>query len=465
MTKFKESLSSLGYFWPQEKPANKWPGRVFIDTFPSARLHCLNGHPGDGTPVQGRLTIHGITETNEYITMLEASAQLGGFSSNQYSATESVAVTANYMLVGMRHFDSGPRVRRLTFSSSVVEHVLRLWASPNYKDIRHRRVGGINYESPILHKQIASYVDLVRRIRVRVFRPTVPTTTIDPTSLLSIDFLDLVTPKQALSTLHKFRHLLTLICGDSIDLWSVQLLHKIGAEYPSSDIYFCDPIEHPVKKDGFPLAPILDICRDRGLFRRIMAGWLAAPRSRRIGLAAFASIEQDKGILHLNHLRELVTIIEMQGTSPLSKEKARDLRSALTATLEEFAAKEADSQSWFETIKNRIDYINSHDAKTKLKKFISQLPNGFVFVPETFHSDVVELRNTLTHDMSRLKSADYNKLAFYVAKLKALYALNEALALGGRADEIVTRSPFLLRAEHMPSDVFGDHTDDSDDEL
>jgi hypothetical protein len=201
-----------------------------------------------------------------------------------------------------------------------------------------------------------------------------------------------------------------------------------------------------------------------------MAGWLAAPPSRRIGLAAFASIEQDKGILHLNHLRELVTIIEMQvgsaGTTPLSKEKAHDLRGVLTATLKEFAAKEADSQNWFETIKKRIDNINYHDAKTKLKKFISQLPNRFISLPETFHSDVVELRNTLTHDMSRLKSADYNKLAFYVAKLKALYALNEALALGGRADEIVTRSPFLLRAERTTSDLFGeDSADDSDDEL
>jgi hypothetical protein len=70
------------------------------------------------------------------------------------------------------------------------------------------------------------------------------------------------------------------------------------------------------------------------------------------------------------------------------------------------------------------------------------------------------------HDMSRLKSDDYNKLAFYVAKLKALYALNDAIALGGRADEIIPRSVFLLRAEHMPLDVFGDNSaDDFDEDL
>jgi hypothetical protein len=134
-------------------------------------------------------------------------------------------------------------------------------------------------------------------------------------------------------------------------------------------------------------------------------------------------------------------------------------------TLEEFAANDTESQNWLGTIKKRIDNINSHDAKMKLKSFISRLPNQFVNVPETFHNDVVELRNTLTHDMSRLKSTDYNRVAFYVAKLKALYALNDAITLGGRADEIIPRSSFLLRAEHMPPDIFGDDSaDDSNEE-
>src|ERR1700730_11757676 len=176
MTKFKESLSSLGYFWPHEKPANRWPGRAFIDTFPKAKLYCIDGRPGDGTQPLGRLTVHGVTESNEYITMLEASGRLGGLSFIHQSVAESTAITANYMLVGSRHFDTGPSVRRLSFSSSVVEHVLHLWASPDYKDIRHRIVGGTKYEPPIRRKQVASYVDLARRIRIRAFRPRVPTT-------------------------------------------------------------------------------------------------------------------------------------------------------------------------------------------------------------------------------------------------------------------------------------------------
>lgn len=75
MAKFKESLSSLGYFWPQEKPANRWPGRVFIDEFPCARLHCMDGRPGDGTQPVGRLTIHGVTESNEYISIIVTSSR------------------------------------------------------------------------------------------------------------------------------------------------------------------------------------------------------------------------------------------------------------------------------------------------------------------------------------------------------------------------------------------------------
>jgi hypothetical protein len=138
------------------------------------------------------------------------------------------------------------------------------------------------------------------------------------------------------------------------------------------------------KKRQLPKLPILDIGRDRAQFRRVIAGWLAEPPARRVGRAAFVSILQDEGILHLSHLRELVTIIEMQAdsaeTTPLSKEKSCTLRRALRATLEAFAAKESDSHIWLETIKKRIDNINYHDAKLKLKNFISQLPNGFVSV-------------------------------------------------------------------------------------
>ena len=147
MEKFKESLSSLGYFWPQEKPANKWPGRIFIDQFPKARLHCMNGRPGDGDQPFGRHNFHGVTEDNECITMLEASGRFGGVAFNSQSASESIAVTANYMLVGSRHFDEGQSIRRISFSSSMVEHVLRLWARPDYKDIRYKKAGRTGYEA------------------------------------------------------------------------------------------------------------------------------------------------------------------------------------------------------------------------------------------------------------------------------------------------------------------------------
>jgi len=106
VAKFKESLSALGHFWPSQKPANKWPGRVFVDKFPGARLHCMGERPGDGIHPFGRMTFHGITEGNEYVTMLEAQGAIGGQALKpDRSWTESIAVTANYMLVGAEHFD------------------------------------------------------------------------------------------------------------------------------------------------------------------------------------------------------------------------------------------------------------------------------------------------------------------------------------------------------------------------
>jgi hypothetical protein len=169
---------------------------------------------------------------------------------------------------------------------------------------------------------------------------------------------------------------------------------------------------------------------------------------------------QDKETLHFSHLRELVTIIEMLtssvGTAPLFKKQSTALRRALKTVLDGFAAKEANSESWRETLEKRIDNINYHDAKMVLKNFISELPSGFVAVPKNFYSEVIEFRNTLVHDISRMKSNDYNKLAFFVAKLNALYALSDAVALAARADEIKTGALFFVEAEHAPLNSFSD---------
>jgi hypothetical protein len=167
--------------------------------------------------------------------------------------------------------------------------------------------------------------------------------------------------------------------------------------------------------------------------------------------------------LRFSHIRELVTIIEMlassSGVQPLSKTQSSALRGALKAALDNFAAKEANGGAWRATIERRIDYINTYDAKIMLQKFISGLPVNIVSVPEGFHSKVIDLRNDLAHDISRIKSSDQNKLAFFVAKLKAIYALNDAIALGARIDEIGTGASFFLEADYVPLNSFGDDVD------
>jgi len=270
VAKFKESLSALGHFWPSQKPANKWPGRVFVDKFPGARLHCMGERPGDGIHPFGRMTFHGITEGNEYVTMLEAQGAIGGQALKpDRSWTESIAVTANYMLVGPEHFDGGPTVRRLSFSSAAMEHILQLHASPDYRDVRHRRVGRSQYERPILHRQVASYVDLSRKMRFRIFTSRVPATTIEPMSSFIVDFREAVTPKKAMTLLHELRHILALICGNLIDLWDVQFHHEAHHGYTSTDVYFYDLVNKPTGSVGFPVLPLLDFGKDRALFRKM----------------------------------------------------------------------------------------------------------------------------------------------------------------------------------------------------
>lgn len=460
MPKFKETLSALGHFWPADKPDNKWPGMVSMDLFPRAKLHCIGRAPGDGTEPAGRVTLHGLTENNQYITMFEAAAQPGGIAFNDQSATQRLRVTANYMLVDSVHHNGSPNVRRVSFSSAVAEHVLRLWSRPDYKEVRHRKVGRTHFERPVLHKQVASYVDFGRKIRIRAFRPTVPNTTIEPASQWTIDFLELATPRRALGVLHEFRILLSLICGELIDLWDVQLLHKIEGKHTNSELYFGDPVKHPTSSIGFPAIPVLEIGHKRALFRKVISIWLSEAPARRIARAAFYEILQDKGSLRLSHLRELVTIVEMlassAGATPLSKTQSAALRPALKKVVSDFAAEQNNGENWRQTIERRIDHINSYDAKVILKNFFAELPANFVSVPENFHGDVIEFRNTLVHDMSRIKSSDYNKLSFFVAELKALYVLSNVVALGATADDILRPAPIFAIAENAPLNSFSD---------
>lgn len=92
--------------------------------------------------------------------------------------------------------------------------------------------------------------------------------------------------------------------------------------------------------------------------------------------------------MRFSHLRDLVTIIEMQeaktGTAPLSKVQSCVLRKAFKTALREFAEKEPNSDKWYKTMEKRIDLINYHDAKIGLANFIAKLPKGFVSVPEEF---------------------------------------------------------------------------------
>jgi hypothetical protein len=259
-----------------------------------------------------------------------------------------------------------------------------------------------------------------------------------------------------------------LLCGDLIDLWNVRLLHKKGEEYIHSSLYFADAVKHPTNSNGFPHTPILDIGHDRALFRKVMAAWLAEPPARRIGRGVFHAILQDKGTLRFSHLRDLVTVVEMHetsaGTAPLSKTQFCAVRKAFKAFLNKFAVKEPDSDKWLETMERRVDLINHYDAKIRLANFIKKLPEGFVSAPEAFINEVIKLRNTLVHDIVGLKTDDQNKLAYFVAKLKALYALSDAVSLGARPVDVQKGAHFFSAAKFTPRNFFTGGPSDEGDE-
>ncbi len=464
MGSFKTTLSELGFFWPAEKPDNKWPGRVFMDGFPRARLHCLNGAPGGGKVPEGRGTLHGITEDNECVTMLDALISHGGFSAKQIATTVSLSVTASCMLVGNRHLDGSRTVRRVTFASSRVDHTQRLGAV-DYSDLRQRAIEGFRVKRPILSRQAVSYVDFAHRMRIRIWRSTVPITSgVEPGSKIAIDFLDMATPDRALRVLHHFRDLLSVLCGGLIDFWNVEFLHHIGAERAESLVYFSDPIERPQTRREFMDTPLVEFARNKPLFRKLMGNWLAEPQGRRIARAAFEDILRDKGVLRLSQHRELVTIIELlgktDGSAPLARDKALEVRVALRRALDEYAAKDESSESWVGAIRSRIDNINYHDAAVVIQNFLDKLPPGFVSFPPAFSADVIKLRNVITHNLGNIRNSDFNSLAFFVAKLRAAVALSDVISLGASPSDVRRDADMIRLADRTPPEAFGPLADE-----
>jgi ApeA N-terminal domain 1 len=273
MPLFNETFSALGHFWPQGKPDNCWPGRVSIDQFPTAKLHCLNRIPGDGVIPKGYQTICGTTEDGQHVTMFEAYCAERGLTLTNTTRTHQLSVTSNFMLVGATHFTGSESVKRLTFSSVVVEHVLRL-KSNFFPHSLPRTFSADGLRRRQSHKQVVSYFDPMEKVRFRIVRSLTPSSGMEPTSLIIIDFHKPLRPKDALTFLHHFRQLLTVICGDLIDLWDVKLLHLGHSYLVKSELYFADQVEKSTNSTWFPITPLIDIARRKDLFRRILRNWL-----------------------------------------------------------------------------------------------------------------------------------------------------------------------------------------------
>jgi hypothetical protein len=462
MDGFRESRSALGYFWQNNKPDNKWPGRVYIDQFPKVDLHCLDRAPGDGEIPRGSQTVLGITDDNQYVTMLEALLYERGLATSTASSTYRIGATSNSMLVGKSHFSNEKSVKRLTFASSIIQHVFRLYPDVSSAP-RMITIGG--FSRPVYNKLVVSHVNLRHRIRFRIFRSILPSTGIEPTSTLMFDFYDAITPSETLKFLYNFRQLMTVICGGLIDLWNVNISLQAEDKLTNAELYFADIVEKPVNSTYFPMSPLINITKDHGIFSRILSKWLDEPEDIRISRGAFGSIISDTEFIRPGHLKDLITVVEMRqgtrGSKPLDKSTFKELRNNLIEALEQFATGHEDSEFWIDLMRARIARLNSHDTKITIINFIKDLPKYFVDTELSFPKDVTQLRHALTHELTRFTAKDQLKLNYYISKLKALFVLNDAILLGASREEISPVSAFFVAAKY-PFHSYDDDTVDDD---
>jgi ApeA N-terminal domain 1 len=393
--------------------------------------------------------------------MLEALFYERGLATSAASSTYKIGATSNFMLLGKAHFSDEKSVKRLTFSSSIIQHVFRL-----YPDVSSapRVITSHGFRRRVYHKLIVSYVNFKHRVRFRIFRSILPSIGIEPTSTLMVDFYDAITPSEALKFLYNFRQLMTVICGGLIDLWNVNILLQAENRLSDAELYFADIVEKPDNSTHFPVSPLINITKDQGIFARVLSKWLDEPELMRISRGAFGSIISDRGFIRPGHLKDLITLVEMRqgtrGSKPLDKATSKKLRNKLIETLEQFAIGQENSECWIDLMRARIERINSYDTTITVINFIENLPEGFVETESSFPKDVTQLRHALTHELTRFTAKDQSKLNYYITKLKALFVLNDAISLGASQEEISPVSAFFVAAKYP----FHSYDDDTVDE-
>jgi ApeA N-terminal domain 1 len=189
MSEFKKTRSALGYFWREGQPENRWAGQLYIDGFPKAKTIHLDQQFGYAEALTPRRTVFGRIEGNQHISLVGASAAPTTTTINAGGIAHTWTVTGNYLLVSSyKHYDETSSVRRLTFSSGAAERVLGLKANPLFRDMPGRRN---SLGAPaVFQKQVGSYFDTAKGVRIRIFRPRIPSTSIEPLSFFAVDFLE-----------------------------------------------------------------------------------------------------------------------------------------------------------------------------------------------------------------------------------------------------------------------------------
>jgi hypothetical protein len=218
MDGFRESRSALGYFWQNNKPDNKWPGRVYIDQFPKVDLHCLDRAPGDGEIPRGSQTVLGITDDNQYVTMLEALLYERGLATSTASSTYRIGATSNFMLVGKSHFSNEKSVKRLTFASSIIQHVEMRQGTrgskpldkSTFKELRNNLIEALE-QFATGHEDSEFWIDLMRARIARLNSHDTKITIINFIKDLPKYFVDteLSFPKDVTQLRHALTHELT----------------------------------------------------------------------------------------------------------------------------------------------------------------------------------------------------------------------------------------------------------------
>lgn len=446
--------SALGTFWVHGAPDHRMPGHLTIDGFP--RLELFDVGTNKTIATAPRQTILGVTDRGDYVSLFgtlgsgsfwtKKRESFNGLRSPELQFGVGVNFTANTMVIGQELHTEESKVFNITFTSAVSEKYLHLNASEMLESLKFRESKwDKSVTVPITTRKLRTIYVPEKKLKISLCINALPNESSSPKARWQIDFREGTSLDIAIRAMQDFRDLISVLCNDFADIQSPMVTFRDGNHVSRTRLVFYNFKSSYDIRNSLTV-PMISLAGSSEVFVRVLRSWISEEERNKIARRAFISTLLDQETIRISDVREIVTLLEMKAREkfkPLSSAHFKSLRYKMQEIVDEEMAKESianDLTVGLETIRKRLENLNSKDAKPGIKQLIEIIPADYrqeiIADAEITAKQIVDLRNDATHDLSRLTNKSYQTASDVVHLLRWIYVVLDVIELGISVDEI-----------------------------